>query len=50
MKVSLISAQEIKAAEATLNELHSYKNRYWVIDLNGDTFEPDGFLSFFTQK
>ncbi|BAY07686.1 hypothetical protein [Calothrix sp. NIES-2098] len=50
MKVSLLPAQEIKAAESTLKELQSYKSKHWAIGLNGDTFEPDGFLAFFTQR
>jgi hypothetical protein len=50
MTVSFIPAQEIKAAEATLKGLQDYKSKYWAIGLNGDTFEPDGFLAFFTQR
>ncbi len=50
MTVSLIPAQEIKAAESTLKELQNYKSKNWAIGLNGDTFEPDGLLAFFTQR
>lgn len=50
MEVSLIPLQEIKAALGMIKELQDYKSQNWAIGLNGDTFEPDGFLKFFTQR
>jgi hypothetical protein len=50
MTVSLLPLEEIKAAQNTINGINDYKSKNWAIGLNGDTFEPDGFLGFFTQR
>lgn len=42
--------QEIEASEYKIAELMEYKELYWAIGLNGDTREPDGFLSFFGER
>jgi hypothetical protein len=42
--------QEIEASEYKIAELMEYKELYWAIGLNGDTLEPDGFLSFFGER
>ncbi|AFZ27883.1 hypothetical protein Cylst_5906 [Cylindrospermum stagnale PCC 7417] len=49
-QVSLIPAQEIRATQDKLKELQNYQNNNWAIGLNGDTFQPDGFLGFFSQR
>ncbi|BAZ29879.1 hypothetical protein NIES4074_23260 [Cylindrospermum sp. NIES-4074] len=48
--VSLIPAQEIRAAQEKINGIRDYQSRNWAIGLNGDNFEPDAFLGFFTQR
>ncbi|MFP5273651.1 Dyp-type peroxidase [Coleofasciculus sp.] len=42
--------QEIEASEYKIAELKEYKELYWAIGLNGDTLEPDGFVSFFGER
>lgn len=42
--------QEIEASEYKIAELKEYQERNWAIGLNGDTREPDGFLSFFGER
>ena len=42
--------QEIEASEYKIAELEEYKELYWAIGLNGDTLEPDGFVSFFGER
>ncbi len=42
--------QEIDASEYKIAELKEYKELYWAIGLNGDTLEPDGFVSFFGER
>lgn len=42
--------QEIEASEFKIAELKEYQERNWAIGLNGDTREPDGFLSFFGER
>ena len=41
---------EIKAIKETIANLDNYKSKNWGIGLNGSTFQPDGFLTFFTQR
>lgn len=42
--------QEIEASEYKIAELKEYKELYWAIGLNGDTLEPDEFVSFFGER
>ncbi len=42
--------QEIKASEYKIAELKEYRELYWAIGLNGDTLEPDEFVSFFGER
>jgi hypothetical protein len=48
--VSLIPVQEVRAAQEKIKGIQEYQHKNWAIGLNGDTFEPDGFLGFFTQR
>lgn len=48
--IEQVRDREISAIEATINELLNYKNRYWAIGLNGDTLQPDGFVTFFGSR
>ena len=45
-----VPKQEIEAARAVIEELRQYQQRNWSIGFNGDTMEPDGFLTFFDQR
>ena len=45
-----VPKQEIQAAQNIIAELQNYKQRNWAIGLNGDTTQPDGFLTFFNQR
>ena len=45
-----VPKQEIEAAQGIIAELQNYKQRNWAIGLNGDTTQPDGFLTFFNQR
>ncbi|WP_375496619.1 Dyp-type peroxidase [uncultured Nostoc sp.] len=45
-----VPKQEIEAAQGVIAELQNYKQRNWGIGLNGDTTQPDGFLTFFNQR
>ncbi|WP_392480872.1 Dyp-type peroxidase [Nostoc sp. C110] len=45
-----VPKKEIEAAQGIINELQNYKQKNWAIGLNGDTVEPDGFLTFFNQR
>lgn len=45
-----VPKQEIEAAKGVIAELQNYKQKNWAIGLNGDTIEPDGFLTFFNQR
>jgi hypothetical protein len=45
-----VPKQEIQAAQNIIAELRNYKQRNWAIGLNGDTTQPDGFLTFFNQR
>jgi hypothetical protein len=49
-KVSISAIVETKVVNDTIANLNDYKSKNWGIGLNGDTFQPDGFLSFFTQR
>ncbi len=42
--------EEIAAARKVIEGLKDYQAKGWGIGLNGDTFTPDSFLSFFTQR
>jgi hypothetical protein len=42
--------QEIEAAQDVIAQLQDYQQRNWAIGLNGDTLQPDGFLTFFNQR
>lgn len=42
--------QEIEASEYKIAELTEYKELCWAIGLNGNTLEPDGFVSFFGER
>lgn len=41
---------EKQDCQNTINELKSYKEKFWAIGLNGDTFQPDGFNKFFAER
>ena len=45
-----VPKQEIEAAKKKIAELQEYKQKNWAIGLNGDTTQPDGFLTFFNQR
>ncbi|WP_017721530.1 hypothetical protein [Kamptonema formosum] len=45
--IQIVRDREIQACQGTINELSNYKDRYWAIGLNGDTLQPDGFVTFF---
>jgi hypothetical protein len=45
-----VPKQEIQAAQNIIAELRNYKQRNWAIGLNGDSTQPDGFLTFFNQR
>lgn len=45
-----VGNQEIEASEYKIAELKEYQELYWAIGLNGDTLEPDGFVSFFGER
>jgi len=49
-KVKTNAVQEIKNASTTISGLLDYKKKNWAIGLNGDTFQPDGFLQFFNDR
>ena len=48
--IEQVRDREISAVEATINELLNYQNSYWAIGLNGDTLQPDGFVTFFGDR
>ncbi|MEG4499832.1 Dyp-type peroxidase [Microcoleus sp. F10-C6] len=45
-----VPKEEIQAAQNMIVELRNYQQQNWSIGLNGDTFQPDGFLAFFNQR
>jgi Dyp-type peroxidase family len=52
-----VPKQEIEAAKDKITELKAYRDHKeggkpapWAIGLNGDTVQPDGFLTFFNQR
>ena len=49
-KVSVSAITETKSVNDTIDGIKNYQSKNWGIGLNGDTFQPDGFLSFFTQR
>lgn len=49
-QVSTNAVQELKKAQSTIQSLEEYQKKNWAIGLNGDTFEPDGFLTYFTNR
>jgi hypothetical protein len=49
-KKSVSAITETKAVMDTIAGIKDYQHKNWGIGLNGDTFQPDGFLSFFTQR
>jgi len=49
-RVSRPANEEIAAAREVIAHLNDYQSKNWGIGLNGSTFEPDGFLSFFTRR
>ena len=49
-KVSTPANQEVKLVSETIAKIEEYKSKNWAIGLNGDTFQPDAFLAFFTQR
>ncbi len=48
--VETIRDKEVSTSNSQINELQDYKARNWAIGLNGDTFNPDGFLKFFKER
>ena len=49
-KLDVPGNKEIANCRNHINELNKYKTNNWGIGLNGDSFEPDGFLTFFSQR
>ncbi|MEM1321227.1 MAG: hypothetical protein AAGG75_13310 [Bacteroidota bacterium] len=49
-KVEMPGDKEIQNCQNIIKELKSYQSKNWGIGLNGSTFQPDGFLTFFTQR
>lgn len=49
-KTSVSAVAEAKAVNDVIKGIKDYQSKNWGIGLNGDTFQPDGFLSFFTQR
>jgi hypothetical protein len=49
-KISVSAITETKAVHDTINGIKDFQSKGWGIGLNGDTFQPDGFLSFFAQR
>jgi Dyp-type peroxidase family len=45
-----VPEKEIEDAKNMIAQLQDYKRRNWAIGLNGDTLEPDSFLTFFNQR
>lgn len=45
-----IPRKEIEATQQIITELRDYKQKNWAIGLNGDTTQPDQFLTFFNQR
>ncbi|MDB9306407.1 MULTISPECIES: Dyp-type peroxidase [Cyanophyceae] len=45
-----VPKQEIEAANNIIAELRHYQQKNWAIGLNGDSTQPDGFLTFFNQR
>lgn len=41
---------EADLVNAIIGQLKDYQARNWAIGLNGDTLQPDGFVSFFGQR
>jgi len=41
---------KIKIAKTIIDRIKSYKDKYWAIGLNGDTLQPDAFLTFFKAR
>lgn len=48
--IESLREQEAQACNGIIDELKSYKERYWAIGLNGDSLQPDGFLTFFGAR
>ena len=49
-KISVSAIEETKAVQGTIKGIKDYQSKNWGIGLNGDTFQPDTFLGFFTQR
>lgn len=49
-KISVSAITETKAVIETINGIKDYQSKNWAIGLNGDSFQPDSFLGFFTQR
>lgn len=49
-KVATPGNVEIAASKSMITQLKEYKTKNWGIGLNGTTFQPDGFLTFFRQR
>lgn len=48
--LSAFQTSEKTKCLSVINDLQSYKSKYWAIGLNGDTFQPDGFNQFFAER
>ncbi|SOD78003.1 hypothetical protein [Spirosoma fluviale] len=49
-KVFVSAVDESKGVKTVIKDLKIYQENNWAIGLNGDTFMPDGFLGFFTNR
>lgn len=49
-KVEVSGTKEIGNCNNIIAQIKDYKSKNWGIGLNGSTFQPDGFLTFFTQR
>ncbi|MCX4029526.1 hypothetical protein H0A36_03700 [Endozoicomonas sp. SM1973] len=49
-KVNTNVVQELQEAKSTINRLQEYQSKNWAIGLNGDTFQPDNFLTYFDNR
>jgi len=49
-KVSVSAITETKSVNDIINGIKDYQSKNWGIGLNGESFQPDGFLSFYTQR
>lgn len=49
-KVNISALTELNSTMDMIKQLEQYKAKNSAIGLNGDTFQPDGFLTFFRNR